>query len=129
MCKFHGDATCILIVDDNAIIRGCLRRVIESVEGWKVCDEAGDGREGIEKAELKRPDLVILDLSMPRLSGLEAARMLKRTIPSVPLLMYSAHMDTYMEKEAIAAGVSAIISKASDVDALLSKAQALLETQ
>lgn len=103
MCRFHGDARCILIVDDHAIIRGCLRRVIESVDGWKVLDEAGDGREGIERAEVNRPDLVILDLSMPRLNGLEAARVLKRKMPSVPLLMYSAHMDAFMEKEAIAA--------------------------
>jgi DNA-binding NarL/FixJ family response regulator len=128
MCRFHTDTRCILIVDDNAIIRRCLRRVFESIEGWTVCDEACDGREGIEKAEAKRPDLIVLDLSMPRLNGLEAARILRKKMPSVPLLMYSAHIDAYMEREAMAAGVSAVLSKASDVDTLVSKATALLET-
>ena len=119
-------AKCVLIVDDNALIRRGLRQTFESVEGWHVCGEAGDGREGIEKAKELRPDLIILDLSMPTLNGLEAARVLSKTMPKVPLLMYSAHMDSFVEKEAMAAGVSAVLSKAADVNSLVSKAHALL---
>lgn len=116
----------VLVVDDNALIRRCLRQTFESVDGWHVCGEAGDGREGIEKAKELHPDLIILDLSMPRLNGLEAARVLSKVMPKVPLLMYSAHMDRFVEKEAMAAGVSAVLSKEADVNSLVSKAHALL---
>jgi DNA-binding NarL/FixJ family response regulator len=119
-------AKCILIVDDNAIIRRSLRRILESVEDWQVCGEAVDGFDGIEKAKELHPDLIILDLSMPRLNGLETARVLSKTMPDVPLLMYSVHMDGIVEKEAVAAGVRAVLSKASDVGALIDRAHALL---
>ena len=88
----------ILIVDDNAIIRRSLRRILESVEGWQVCGEAADGQEGIDKAKELGPDLIILDLSMPRLNGLEAARILSKTMPKVPLLMFSAHTGHIVEE-------------------------------
>jgi DNA-binding NarL/FixJ family response regulator len=120
-------AKCILIVDDNAIIRRSLRRILESVEDWQVCGEAVDGFDGIEKAKELHPDLIILDLSMPRLNGLEAARVLSKTLPEVPLLMYSVHTDSIVEKEAAAAGVRVVLSKAADVGALIGKAHALLE--
>jgi DNA-binding NarL/FixJ family response regulator len=121
-------ARCILIVDDNATIRGALRKVLESVDGWKVCGEARDGCEGIEKAQELHSDLIILDLSMPRLNGLEAARVLSKKMPDVPLLMYSAHMDGFVEKAAVAAGVSAVLSKGADANTLVSQAQVLLQT-
>jgi CheY-like chemotaxis protein len=82
------DGKCILIVDDNAVIRRSLRRILESVDGWQVCGEAADGQEGIEKAKELDPDLIILDLSMPRLNGLEAARILSKAMPKIPLLMF-----------------------------------------
>lgn len=128
MGGMYDTSRCILIVDDNAVIRRCLRRVLESINGWTVCGEAGDGREGIQKAEELRPDLIILDLSMPRLNGLEAARVLSKTMPDIPLLMYSAHTDAFVEKAAVGAGVRSVISKAADVSLLVSEAQALLET-
>jgi len=118
----------ILIVDDNAIIRRSLRRILESVDDWQVCGEAVDGFDGIEKAKELHPDLIILDLSMPRLNGLEAARVLSKTMPDVPLLMYSAHMDSVVEKEATAAGCRAVSSKAIDVGALIGQAHALLKS-
>ena len=119
-------AKCILIVDDNTVVRRSLRRVFESVDGWQVCGEAGDGHEGIEKAKQLHPDLIVLDLSMPRLNGLDAARVLSKIIPKVPLLMYSAHMDKFVEKEAIAAGVTAVLPKAADVNTLVGRVQVLL---
>jgi DNA-binding NarL/FixJ family response regulator len=127
MCGTHLGAKCILIVDDNEIIRRCLRRVLESVGGWTVCGEARDGFEGIKKAEELHPDLIILDLSMPRLNGLETARVLRRKMPDIPLLMYSAHTESFIEKEAVAAGVSAVLSKTDDVNNLVKRAHALLE--
>jgi len=121
------NAKLILIVDDNAVIRRSLRRVFDAVDGWQVCGEAGDGVEGIEKAKELRPNLIVLDLSMPRLNGLDAARVLSKVMPNVPLLMYSAHMDRFVEKEAIAAGITAVLPKGGDVSSLVGRAQALLE--
>jgi CheY-like chemotaxis protein len=122
----HRGATCILIVDDNPVIRQSLRRVLESVNDWRVC-EAGDGQEGVEQAENLRPDLIILDLSMPRLNGLEAARVLRKKLPSIPLIMYSINMDKFVEQAAVDAGVSAVVSKVDDVNRLVTQAQVLLE--
>jgi|SRR5882757_2448855 DNA-binding NarL/FixJ family response regulator len=118
----------ILIVDDNAIIRRSLRRILESVEGWQVCGEAADGQEGVDKAKELGPDLIILDLSMPRLNGLEAARILSKAMPKVPLLMFSAHTGHLVQKEAFAAGVSAVLSKTGDVETLVRQAHILLGT-
>jgi len=63
----HSKTKCILIVDDNAIVRRGLRRILESVDGCEVCGEAVDGQVGIEKAKELTPDLIMMDLSMPRL--------------------------------------------------------------
>ena len=67
MGERQSKTKCILIVDDNAIIRRSLRRILESVDGWQVCGEAVDGQVGIEKAKELTPDLIMMDLSMPRL--------------------------------------------------------------
>lgn len=79
----------ILIVDDSAVLRKTLRQTLERHDGWEVCGEAANGREGVEKAQRLKPDLILLDSSMPALNGLEAARQLKRLLPSVPLLMFT----------------------------------------
>jgi DNA-binding NarL/FixJ family response regulator len=71
----------ILIVDDSALIRRTLRFCLEHSGDWKICGEAGDGAEAIQKAKELDPDLIILDLSMPNMNGLEAARELKRIKP------------------------------------------------
>lgn len=118
----------ILIVDDNAVIRRSLRHILESIGGWEVVGEAVDGQDGIEKARELHPDLIVLDLAMPVMNGLEAARELNQIMPDVPLLMYSAFADKFMEKEAFAVGVKAVISKASSMETLVSQARSLLDT-
>ena len=119
-------AKSILIVDDNAVIRRSLRHILESIGGWNVVGEAVDGRDAINKAQQLRPDLIVLDLAMPVMNGLEAARELNQIMPQVPLLMYSAFADKFMEKQAQAVGVKAVISKASDMETLVSQARSLL---
>jgi DNA-binding NarL/FixJ family response regulator len=116
----------ILIVDDNVVIRRSLRRILESIGEWQIVGEAADGREGIEKARELHPDLIVLDLAMPVMNGLEAARELNQIMPNVPLLMYSAFADKYMEKEAFSVGIKAVVSKASDMEALVRQARELL---
>jgi DNA-binding NarL/FixJ family response regulator len=121
-------AKSILIVDDNAVIRRSLRHILESIGGWRVAGEAVDGLDGIEKAQELHPDLIVLDMAMPKMNGLEAARQLNQIMPDVPLLMYSAFADKFMEREAFSVGVKAVISKASDMETLVSQARTLLNT-
>ena len=123
-----GVTKSILVVDDNAVIRRSLRHILESIGGWRVIGEAVDGRDAIEKARELKPDLIVLDLAMPVMNGLEAARELNHIMPEVPLLMYSAFAYKFMEKQAFAVGVKAVISKASDMETLVSQARTLLNT-
>ena len=88
---------CILIVDDNPVIRKSLRRTLERNKGWEVCGEAANGREAVAKAQQLKPDLVVLDLSMPVMNGLEAARELKRLLPSMPLLLFTNYGTDYVQ--------------------------------
>jgi len=116
----------ILIVDDSPAVSKTLRQMLERHKGWAVCGEAANGREGVERAQQLKPDLVLLDFSMPVMNGLEAALELKRLMPSVPLLMFTNYGTDYLEKEALSAGVSAVVSKSDSVEALVSAIQALL---
>lgn len=90
-----------------------------------MCGEARDGREAITKAQQLRPDLVILDLSMPVMNGLDAARVLKRLMPGVSLIMYSAFGDRFAEQQARLIGISALVSKSEPVTVLVSTARHL----
>jgi CheY-like chemotaxis protein len=120
------DGKRVLIVDDHAIVRGIMRSLFES-QGFEVC-EAADGAEGVRKAQEVKPNLVILDLSMPVMSGLEAARALRSLVPDVPLLMFTNSDGKSLEDEAQSSGISAVAAKADGFDPLLKKANALLKT-
>ena len=98
-----------MIVDDNATIRGILRALFEA-EDLRVF-EAIDGVQVIRRALEVKPNLIILDLSMPEMNGLEAARELKTLMPHVPLLMFTNHSEGALDKEADSAGIAAVVSK------------------
>jgi DNA-binding NarL/FixJ family response regulator len=115
----------ILIVDDSPAVRRSLRSSLEQYPDWVVCGEATDGREAIEKSRQLKPDLIILDFSMPEMVGLTAARELKRTQPTTPLLMFTTFKNSNIEKEATAAGCAGVISK-SGVPLLFRSIQHLL---
>src|SRR5216683_7326045 len=115
----------VLIADDNAFVRQRLCEVFGREADFDVCGEAGNGREAIEEAQELHPDLILLDLSMPVMNGLEAARVLKRVMPEVPVIMFSAYGDSF-ENEARSAGVSALVSKSEDMSVLLGKARNLV---
>ena len=119
----------ILIADDNRSVRHALCEFFDREDDFDVCGEAGDGREAVAKAEELHPDLILLDLSMPLLNGLDATRILKRLMPQVPIIMYSAYGDTSTEREARSAGVSALVSKAEHISVLLGKARLVLGTR
>jgi YesN/AraC family two-component response regulator len=115
----------ILIVDDNAIIRQALCNVFTAEADFDICGQAKNGREAIEKAQELQPDLVVMDLSMPVMNGIEAARVLKRMMPRMPLTIFSEYSDVFSEREAQFAGVSALVHK-SKHSMLVGKARALV---
>jgi DNA-binding NarL/FixJ family response regulator len=117
----------ILIVDDSPVIRRSLRTVLERRADWNVCDEAENGREGIEKALRFCPDLILLDLSMPVMNGFQAAHELQRLLPKVPILMFTTFSNTHIEQEALASGISAVKSKSEGVESLVGSIQDLLK--
>ena len=119
-------AKTILIVDDNAHIRLALCELFKREADFEVCGEAENGKEAIAKALELHPDLIVLDLSMPVMNGLDAARELKRLMPTVPLIMYSMFADTFTEQEARLIGISELVSKSEPAAILVSKARSLL---
>jgi DNA-binding NarL/FixJ family response regulator len=119
----------ILIADDNLFIREALCRVFEREEDLDVCGEAENGREAVDKAQELHPDLILLDLSMPMMNGLDATRILKQMMPEVPVIMFSAYSDSFAAKEALSAGVSALVSKFEHISVLLGKVRSTLESQ
>jgi len=116
----------VLIVDDNALIRRALCEFFIREGDFDVCGEAENGKEAIEKAQILRPDLIVTDLSMPLMNGLEETRILKKLMPAVPVIIFTSHSGLLVEKEAAAAGVSAVVSKSQAVTVLIATARSLL---
>lgn len=124
---FHPMAKMVLVVDDNAVIRQALCRLFTSEAGFEVCGEAENGRDAIEKAQALHPDLIVMDLSMPVMNGIYAARALKTLMPTVPIIIFSEYSNVFSDKEARSAGISALVLKSEHVSVLIGKARALLE--
>src|SRR2546430_3268188 len=80
---------CILIVDDYETVRGGVRSLLSSRRDWVVCGEAEDGLEAVEKAKSLRPDVVLMDISMPRMNGVEATRIIRREVPESKVIIVS----------------------------------------
>jgi DNA-binding NarL/FixJ family response regulator len=101
----------ILIADDHELIRRGVRSLLEAEPGWKVVAEASDGQDAIEKANETKPDIVVLDIAMPRLSGLEAARRLNRLLPQVKVLILTMHDSERLACEVLNAGARGYVTK------------------
>ena len=115
----------ILIVDDSPLTRGLVREFIESRPGIKVCGEAGDGLEGVEKGLELKPDLIVLDFSMPRINGLQAALMLHEIVPETPIILFTVFKDAVLSRLAHNAGVASIVSKTDQLTILTDEVQRL----
>jgi two-component system response regulator NreC len=101
----------ILIVDDSELIRRGLADILSSESEWQVCGEAKDGIEGIEKAVDLLPDLVLLDVSMPGLGGLETAERLRQELPNVDIIFLSQHDPVHLLPRALELGARACVDK------------------
>ena len=105
----------IMIADDHDLVRRGLKMLLESHPGWKVCAEAHSGREAVSMAEEFRPDIAIMDISMPELNGIEAARKIKKISPNTEMLILSMHHTDQLVREIIETGAKGYIIK-SDSD-------------
>jgi two-component system, NarL family, nitrate/nitrite response regulator NarL len=116
----------VLLVDDNADVRTAVRRLFDSHAVFEVCGEAENGREAIEKAPHLRPDLIILDLSMPVMNGLDAAPPLIKILPHVWLILFTAHNGPEVDRLSTAAGIHAVVPKSEAATHLVPQAEALV---
>jgi two-component system nitrate/nitrite response regulator NarL len=116
----------VLIVDDNFAVRSMVRQVFELEPDFEVSGEAENGRDAIQKAENLKPDLVILDLSMPVMSGLDAAPRLKQLLPGVRIILFTVEESNELDRLARAGGINAVVAKREAASKLVPQAQALL---
>jgi DNA-binding NarL/FixJ family response regulator len=121
--------TRVLIVDDIAEIRKLLREFLEEEPEFIVCGEAVDGSDAIEQARELRPDLIILDASMPVLNGIQAAPLLKKLLPSALIILFTAHEFMMGGLHATEMGVDAVVSKDRGMAALGESINTLLHTK
>jgi two-component system nitrate/nitrite response regulator NarL len=119
----------VLVVDDSPIVRSMVRRLFESEANCEIAGEAENGREAVAKAAKIKPDLIILDLSMPVMSGLDAAPLLRKVLPETRLILFTEHHGREVERLALAAGIQAVVSKDQAASELIPHAQALLSIE
>lgn len=101
----------ILIVDDNSLLRGSVRSCIEENSNWAVCGEAENGKVAVEKVMQLHPDLVLLDLSMPVMNGLDAARRIATVAPRTVMVMFTVHNSPQLLRTAKSAGIKGVVCK------------------
>jgi DNA-binding NarL/FixJ family response regulator len=105
----------ILAADDHDILRRGLKQLLTSRPGWEVCGEAKTGREAVSLAEQLKPDIVVMDVSMPDLNGLEAARRIHKALPRTGIIMLTLHFSDQLVKDIVESGARAYVMK-SDAD-------------
>lgn len=110
----------ILIADDHDLMRRGIKTLLQTHAGWEICAEAQTGREAVSKAQEFKPDVVILDISMPDLNGMEAARRIRKASPNTEVLILSVHYSDQLIREIVEAGVRGYIVKSdSDRDLII----------
>jgi DNA-binding NarL/FixJ family response regulator len=118
----------ILIVEDEVSVRNAVRTFLEQQSRLEVCGEAANGLEAVEKAANLRPDLILLDLSMPIMNGVEVASLIRSRTPNTPVVVYTMFDDVLGKPLAASLGIAAIVSKSDGLSKLLARIEALLES-
>jgi DNA-binding NarL/FixJ family response regulator len=117
----------ILIVDDHEQVRKILRDFLERETGFEVCGEAVDGYDAVQKAQELKPDLIILDMSMPRMTGMAAASALKKMLPQIPILLLTSYQAALKGFDVRAVGIDAVVPKGGQMSLLADSVQSLLQ--
>jgi len=117
----------ILLVDDHPIVRQGLRTLLEGRPGWEVIGEASDGVEAVDQAGALKPDVMVLDVTMPRMNGLEACRLIRQKAPGVEILFVTQHDSPQMMREALDAGARGYVVKSNAARDLLEAVEAVSE--
>jgi DNA-binding NarL/FixJ family response regulator len=116
----------VLIVDDSNVVRSIVRIFLETLEGCVVVGEAGDGVDAIVQAQELRPDLIVIDLAMPRMNGVEAASVIKKIVPQSKIVLFSMYGEEVGKTIKKASGIDAVVSKPEGVGNLIKYLQAFL---
>jgi DNA-binding NarL/FixJ family response regulator len=109
----------VLVVDDHPAFRKALTSALSMVEGFEVAGEAGGGVAACEEADQLEPDVILMDLSMPDLSGIDAMKVIHESKPDLPVVILTAHADPGVEREAREAGASGFLAKGIGLDDLV----------
>jgi DNA-binding NarL/FixJ family response regulator len=115
----------ILVVDDHAVVRRGVRSLLESHEGWEVCGEATTGRDAVEQSRRLRPDVVVMDLSLPELNGLDATRQILKDAPNTEVLVLTMHHSEELAREVLQAGARGYVLKADADESLITAVDSL----
>jgi DNA-binding NarL/FixJ family response regulator len=119
----------ILVADDHDIVREGLKTLLQSQPKWQVCDEASTGREAVEKARQHKPDVIVLDFSMPELNGLDATRQIRKALPRTEVLILTMHDSEQLAREVLQAGARGYLLKTHAKKQLIPAVAALAEHQ
>jgi CheY-like chemotaxis protein len=123
--KKRGEGKTVLVVDDSEVLRKTIEKAFLS-DGFKTCVEAENGEEAIEVAKKCQPDVIILDLSMPVMNGLQAAPILRTMFPKIPIFLFSFYADAVSEHLAAMAGISLVVSKDEPLSNVVDKAHEMM---
>jgi two-component system nitrate/nitrite response regulator NarL len=121
--------TRILLADDHEAVRAAIRNLLRKVPEYEVCGEAVDGKEAIKKTKGLRPDVILLDISFPDMSGLEVAPLIRKEVPDCGILVVSQHDPEHMKPRALRAGAHGFVSKPSRSKDLLAAIHALVASR
>src|ERR1700687_833608 len=116
----------VVLADDHAIVRKGIRAIVNGHPPWTVCGEAENGQQAIDLVLELKPDLVVLDLSMPVMNGLQAAAKIRQLAPSTKILILSMHDSPQAEHGALAVGADAFLTKTASADTFIRTVTTLL---
>jgi DNA-binding NarL/FixJ family response regulator len=116
----------ILIADDSEMVRAKIRQALERGTDFQICGEATDGVDAVAKAKELTPDLILLDVKMPRLTGLEVAGILRRALPEIRIMMVTMYAEELNKKLTSVFGIDAVFSKSEGAAKLIERVENLL---
>jgi DNA-binding NarL/FixJ family response regulator len=119
----------VMLVDDHTVVRRGIRSLIESVPGWIVCAEASDGHEAVRIAADAKPDVIVMDISMPKIGGVDATLQLRKLLPGVEVLILTMHESDQMVGQALRAGARGYLIKSESEEKLMEALEALARHQ